>query len=582
MELGRPRGATKSLRIEQWPVARLWFALLHQRFTGIVQLDQPEPAGSRTIWLEGGAPIYTDWLSPAVLGEVLVEAGLLSADGLAQALTVMAREGGMLGNVLLRLGLVQPAALTEGLKRQCLRKLVDTFRLRDGEALVTAGAYEAPSGIGKVNVLELISLGVTQHYDLPRVDIEMGPALHGALAATSAVQRYVSHFRFRPSDEPVLTALGKPTTLEDLARLPGLSRPRAAQIVYILFSTQMLRVGAAAAAAESTERRATPTSPGDRRHTPVPGSIDAARANAAARRPTPTLETTRGPRRATPTFTAADAPAPPRRQTASELPPSAPEPADSDLGPEAFVAALEAIEQKIAGNANAFALLGVELTAGKREIKRAFADLGRRFHPDALTGRGLGYLRPRVNRVFAALSEAQTLLSDADARENLRVAVEKGVAPTSGADATQMARVAFESDLLARDGDKFLRANRLDRALELYARALQLTPDEPDLRAVVTYCNYGQSARSREDGLYAEKTLAAILKEAPNIARAHYFRGLVLKDLGAIDPAISALSRAIELDPRLIDAERHARALRAQKQEAQNKGRGLAGLFGKK
>jgi tetratricopeptide (TPR) repeat protein len=564
MELGRPRGATKSLRIEQWPLARLWFALLHQRFTGIVQLDQPEPAGSRTIWIEGGAPIYTDWLSPAVLGEVLVEAGLLSSDGLAQALTVMTREGGLLGNVLLRLGLVQASALTEGLKRQCARKLVDTFRLREGEALVTAGAFESPTGIGKVNVLELLSLGITKHYDLPRVDIEMGAALHGALAATSAVQRYVSHFRFRPADEPVLAALAKPTTLEDLARLPGLSRPRAAQIIYTLFSAQMLRVGAAA----SVEAAA-------------PGSE-----SARPRRATPTFDGQRNTRRATPTFTAADAPAPPRRSTASELPPPtppAPEPAETELGPEAFVAALEAMEQKIAANAHAFALLGVELSAGKREVKRAFSDLSRRFHPDALTGRGLGYLRGRVNRVFAALSEAQTLLSDADARENLKLAVEKGVAPTSGADATQMARVAFESDLLARDGDKFMRANRLDRALELYEKAILLTPDEPDLQAVVVYCRYGLSARAREDALYAEKALAIILKDAPNIARAHYFRGLVLKDLGAIDPAIHALSRAIEMDPRLIDAERHARALRAQKQEAANKSRGgLGGFFGKK
>jgi tetratricopeptide (TPR) repeat protein len=495
-----------------------------------------------------------------VLGEVLVEAGLLSSDGLAQALTVMTREGGLLGNVLLRLGLVQSSALTEGLKRQCARKLVDTFRLREGEALVTAGAFESPTGIGKVNVLELLSLGITQHYDLPRVDIEMGAALHGALAATSAVQRYVSHFRFRPADEPVLAALAKPTTLEDLARLPGLSRPRAAQIVYILFSAQMLRVGAAA----SVEAAA-------------PGSE-----SARPRRATPTFDDQRNNRRATPTFTAADAPAPP----ASELPPPAPpapEPAETELGPEAFVAALEAMEQKIAANAHAFALLGVELSAGKREVKRAFSDLSRRFHPDALTGRGLGYLRGRVNRVFAALSEAQTLLSDADARENLKLAVEKGVAPTSGADATQMARVAFESDLLARDGDKFMRANRLDRALELYEKAILLTPDEPDLQAVVVYCRYGLSARAREDALYAEKALAIILKDAPNIARAHYFRGLVLKDLGAIDPAIHALSRAIEMDPRLIDAERHARALRAQKQEAANKSRGgLGGFFGKK
>ena len=569
MELGRPRGATKALRIEQWPIAKMWFALLHQRFTGIVQLDQPDatrpdsPPVPRTVWLEGGSPLYTDWLTPAVLGEVLVEAGLLSADGLAQALTVMAREGGMLGQVLLRLGLVQPSALTEGLKRQCMRKLVDTFRLRDGEALVTAGAYDAPTGIGKVDVLELVSLGVTAHYDLARIEQEMGAALHGPVATTAALPRYLGHSRFRSSDDAALAALTKPTTFDEVARQPGLTRPRAAQILYTLWVSQMLRVGAAAQTVDAPSR--------PKAATPVEHGPPAEHARA-------------GPRRATPTFTAADAPPPPRRSTASELPQPAPapEPEEADFSPEAFMAELETMEQKIAKNMHAFGLLGVGLDVGKREVKRAFSDLSRRFHPDALQSRGLGYLRGRVNRVFAALSEAQTLLSDTESRENLRSAIEKGVAVTSGADATAMARVAFESDLLARDGDKFLRAGRLDRALELFERALKLTPDEPDLRAVVAWCTYGLSSRTREEAAFTEKTLAGILHDAPNIARAHYFRGLVLKDLGAVDPAIAALSRAIDLDPRLIDAERHARALRAAKQEAQSKGRGFGGLFGGK
>lgn len=515
MELGRPRGATKSLRIEQWPIARMWFALLHQRFTGIVQLDQCEPAesaGPRTVWLEGGMPVHTDWVVPAVAGEAPVQ--------------------------------------------ECLRKLVDTFRVRDGEALVTAGTYESPSGIGKVDVLELLAKGVAAHYDLPRVDIEMGAALHGQVATTAALQRYLGHFRFRAADDAAIAALAKPTTLEDLARLPGLTRPRAAQILYTLWVSQMLRVGASAQAVDT----------------------------ATAGKPAATEHARAAPRRPTPVFTAADAPAPPRRSTASELPQAATEtdPTDPDSNPDAFIAALAALEQRIAANEHAFGLLGIDLDAGKREVKRAFSELSRRFHPDALQSRGLGYLRGRVSRVFAALSEAQTLLSDTDARENLKMAIEKGISATSGADATAMARVAFESDLLARDGDKFLRASRLDRALELYERALHLTPEEPDLRAVIAWCTYGLSPRTRDDAAFAEKTIALILRDAPNIARAHYFRGLILKDLGAVDPAIQALSRAIDLDPRLIDAERHARALRAAKQEAQSKGKGFGGLFGGK
>jgi len=79
-----------------------------------------------------------------------------------------------------------------------------------------------------------------------------------------------------------------------------------------------------------------------------------------------------------------------------------------------------------------------------------------------------------------------------------------------------------------------------------------------------------------------------VLGDAPQLARVHYFHGLVLRDLGAIEPALAALTRATQLDPRLIDAERQARALRASRgaapaPAAPDKPRGgLRGMFGKK
>lgn len=554
MELGRPRGGTsKAVPIDRMPIARMWFALLHQRFTGIVQIDQPDPPGSRTVWVEGGMPIYTDWLSPAVLGEVLIEAGSLTTADLGQALAVMAREGGLLGQVLLRLNLIQPAALTDGLRRQCMRKLLSTFQLRSGEALVTAGAFETPAGIAKVNVLEMISLGITAHYDLARIDHEMGPALQGPVSATMALQRYLANFRFRPSDDPAIAALRGPTSLETLARLPGLTRTRAAQLLYTLYVSQMLHVGAAA---EVAAQAAPP--PADPRHTPthVPAPATERRSTTP---PTPPV----APRRATPTDTSREIPSASsttRGRVAAE-----PVEESDGLGPEEFIAALVAMEAKIAAGDHAFAMLGIEIDAGKREIRRAFGELSRRFHPDALQARGLAHLRERVSRVFAALSEAQSTLLDAEKREQLRTAVQHGVNTQAGADATAMARAAVESDLLAREGDKLLRANRFDRALDQYSRALQLTPDEPDLKAAAIWCGYWLSPRARHDAAAAERSLTVILKDAPNVARAHYFRGLLLKELGQNEPAIAALTRAHDYDPRLIDAERQARALRAMR-----------------
>lgn len=550
---------------------RLLFALLHKRFTGMVQLEQPEPAGMRTIWFNGGMPTFTDWVSAShALGEVLVSEGLIDAQQLSMALRTMAKDGGLLGPVMVRLGLLDDAGLSSGLMRQCRRKVLEVIELREGEVLVTQGPWEGPN-FDKVNALELIGAGVVAHYDEARIEAEMGSILHGPLAGTEGLARYVAHFKFPANDRPLLDALAGATSFDALSRQPGVSRRRAAQLVYTLWACQMLRVGAAAVSISAFAGADTPEQAP--RSRPTPTAVPAVEPRS---RPTPTAvpaagAEARSTRRSTRTEAAVGTGELP---VAEEVPQT----------PEQFMAELTAIEAKLARQAHAFDLLGITLDAGKREVRRAFGELSRRFHPDALQARGLGALRERVGGVFAALSEAQALLGDEQKREQLRDAISRGVnVSQAGADATAMARAAFESEVLAKDGDKFLKAGRWDRAHELYARALELAPDEPDLRAAEAFCAYNLSPRTRNDAMVAERALSAVLTAAPQIARAHYFKGLVLRDLGAIDPAVASLTRAVQLDPRLIDAERQARALRASRGPAPaEKPKGIRGMFGKK
>ncbi len=599
MELGRPRGSSQTLHLEKVSLARLFFALLHQRFTGTLQLDQPEPAGTRTVWWDGGSPVFTDWVSQRLaLGDVLVQEGLIRPDQLSQVLGMLHTEGGLLGPLLVRTGMLDRQGLADGLRRQCARKLVDLFAVRAGMAVLTSGSIDAPETLGKVNVLGLIYAGVCAHYDPMRVAAEMGPELDGSMALTSAVGRYLSYFQFRPDDEGVLKGLTTRAEFDTLARLPGVTAAQAARVVYTLWACKMLRVGAAADVQDgesiaidlkaAAAARRTGTMPPVSGRTPTNAPVGS---GAAAARPQPAdgraAAAQDGQRRTTGTIPptgdgAAQATAPGGRAAADPRRPTPGDEGTAEKSNDEFLVDLVALEARIRAGVNPFALLGIGVDSGKREVKRAFAELSRSFHPDAMQARGLGHVRERVGSVFAALSEAQMLLSDADKREQIRAAVEAGVQATSSADATAMARAAFESDVLFREGDKFLRGNRFDRALECYRRARTLTPDEPELTAVTAWCEFNLSGRSRDDMLAAERAIAEVLAHAPNIARAHYFRGMLLKELGVFDQALNALRRAMQLDPRLIDAERQARGILAAKSEADARGKGLMGLFGKK
>lgn len=556
--------AATVLNFAQVSPPRLLFALLHKRFTGTMDVEQPgsggQPAGMRRVWFSGGMPVFTNWVSgPDVLGQVLLELRRIDEGTLMQGLGQMAQSGGgLLGQTLQQLGAIDEAQLAEALRFQCGRKLSHMFAVREGEATLQPGQHELVQMTG-VNVLELILAAVGRHYDEARVQAEMGAHLGAALRVTAAYGRYREHFRFRPTDAPLLEALQAGTDFKTLSAATHGGARRAAQLVYVLWASQMLYTGASA------------------QHV--------AAAPAAPQKPAPS-----------------PAPAPPKPQVAAPAPPvatpapvaapapaAAPDPVAPDAALASFVGELENFEALMADDANPFALLGLEITAGRKDLRAIWSDLSRRMHPDALQAKGWEHLRERVTDVFAALSEANTTLSNKEERQRLSEALERGedVSASADAEAANLARAAFESEVIARDADRYLKANKFERARAEYKRALELTPDEPDYQAAAVWCEYNLSGRARGDATRAEKLLGAVLTEAPNLARAQMWRGHILRDLGASGAAIICYERALKSDPRLIDAERYLRALKMASGESpdgkkpEKKKSGLRGLFSK-
>jgi actin-like ATPase involved in cell morphogenesis/Tfp pilus assembly protein PilZ len=61
---------------------------------------------------------------------------------------------------------------------------------------------------------------------------------------------------------------------------------------------------------------------------------------------------------------------------------------------------------------NFFELLGVPTTASKRELKRAYYDLSKEFHPDRYYGKQLGPFGPLLERIFDTATHAVKVLAD--------------------------------------------------------------------------------------------------------------------------------------------------------------------------
>jgi|GEM_PF-1051693 len=634
--------------LSQVSMPRLLFSLLHQRVTGTVTLDQPAPhAGRRTIWLRGGMAVFTDWVEPVeVLGQVLIGARMISEQDLLEALEMMARQGGLLGQTLLVLGRVDEQKLASGLSRQCARKVARLAGTSQGQAAVTVTEHPYGQGLQPVNMLEVIHSAVNMHWDETRVAAEMGNAIQAHVKATASFSKYVAHFRFRPADKAALQALVRGT---QLAMMPqGVTPKRGAQLMYLLWACRMLQVGVAPSApapapmpGHAAAPSAVPTAPGSQ---PPPGFAPTAYAPTQSgsypqtgdtapppgfsptsltpdyaasqptayppkqpqpqatpqRTPVPAQRTPVPPRPAptpqpTPVPRAAPKPAAPPPQASKPPTPAKAKPAKEKLPPidvegidPEFAQEIMALEDKVAEGVNPFDLFGLALDAGRRDVRRAWGDLSRKFHPDVLASQGLESLRDRVGDLFAALSEAHQILADANEREKVAQQVASGDYGKPQTDATATARAAFEAELIAKEGEKLLRSNNYARALERFQTAASVMSD-PSTEASIIWCTYQLSDKGPHAAADANDKLKAIVEEYPNIPDPHYFRGFALVTLGHIDDAIDQFELAYKLDNRKIDAERQARALRLRKKaerEAKKnpppKKSGLRGLFGKK
>ncbi len=565
-------------------IPRLYFALLRQRFTGTLTLTQREPAGARSVWFRGGMPVFTDWQSdPDRLGELLVRVGLLDAAGLERALTAHASGNGLLGEILVGLELISDAVRIDALRDQCARKLVHGFA-RDSlgpEVTVNASEHDEgkADGLAQINVLALLLRGVSEHFDDQRIRAELGSALAGDLVTTPAMPKYERQFGFEPGDAPILSALARGVTMSRLLT-PSIDPTRARQIVYTLWAAQMLRVGddAVQAIAKGATAAAAAQKLGVTIGMQSQMASSRPRAKPTTGQPAPKPAASKPePKPSAATRSAA---------TRSAAPP-APEPEPADDG---FEAGLVALEAKIADEAHAFALFGLELDAERKQIRAVWAELSKAYHPDALEGAGRSGLRERVERVFAALSEAYGVLSDKTQREQLREALSaSGGTLKAGEDTAAVVRNAFEAELIARDADKLLKAREWARAAELFGRAHALSPKDSDIEAALLYAEFRRGDAS--DAASTITKLAKVVEDTPNCARAYYFKGLVELGVNASSAAKQSFATAHELDPRNIDAERQLRAIKlrergssASKSESKDdkkRGFGLRGLFKK-
>jgi tetratricopeptide (TPR) repeat protein len=187
-----------------------------------------------------------------------------------------------------------------------------------------------------------------------------------------------------------------------------------------------------------------------------------------------------------------------------------------------------------------YEFFGLQAEASGADIKKAYLQAAKRYHPDALARAGLEpEVRQKANKIFAKISKAYSTLSNPQQR------AEYDAARGSDEGHIDTERLA-NAETLYRKGEVLLNLANFKGAVEFLAPAVELWPNEADYCSALGWALYkkmpSEPERSREH-------LEHAVELAPENATASYRLSLVLRALGESADADSWLNHARRIDP---------------------------------
>ncbi len=483
------------------PFAELLLRLFRLRFSGALRIERE--GTEKRIALSRGEPVLAESNAPhESIGAALLDAKKISRADHARLVAAQRKRKCREETALLALQLVEAKDLYAALKLQVRRRLLDAVGWESGRFEVGGG--ETPAGDARAMRCDPIGLtheGVAIHWSPARVRNALSRCLDRYAIPTERAAALATRLAADPETQSLCAAL-------DGTRRVGEALATASPVAWAALWV-LDRAGA-------YEYRETPVAPedADPQATPEAEALPVEFEIVVGGKAAPGLK--RDP---------AGGPKPAKPQQASTT---------------SFRDEILALHRKL-GGANHYTLLGLERDSAPAVIKRAYFQLAKRLHPDALTRLRLDEVRSQAQEVFSAVAKAYEVLSDPKRRHAYDEELE------SGSSDGEVARLV-QAETLYRKAEILLRAGKFADALEFLRPAVELWPDDVTYQADLGWALY----RKAPADLGAARThLEEAVKLDRRNAQACHRLGLVLRALGEREAGQAMLARAKVLDPKI-------------------------------
>jgi curved DNA-binding protein CbpA len=254
-------------------------------------------------------------------------------------------------------------------------------------------------------------------------------------------------------------------------------------------------------------------------------------------------------------------PSSPSSASAAPPPPSAAE--------QQLAAQIEARHAQLSRK-DLFLTLGIAPNATRDQVKSAFLNLAKIFHPDRLPP-SLPHLSQKMSAVFEGIREAYETLYD-DNRRAQWVAAQQAAAQK----ATPAASAQQASDLF-KMGEVFFKKRDYKSAEQHFGKAHALDKGANSL-AAQGWAIYMDPTRKAE-GQAARQMMQKALTIDPNNDRAHYQLGVIGRVEGDMDRAERHFREAVKANPKHLEANQEIRLIEMRKKKAAEPKKGGGGGF---
>jgi len=399
--------------LSQTPLAAILLEALNSRATGILSVEHG--GGQSTVFIRDGQPAGAQVATGfRPLGHLLLQAGLIDIDVLSRSLAQMAATRRPQGEILVEMGAVKREVVERYLADQQTSYVTLIASLERGGYRFETVPVPEWTRTSQLPTFRIIVEAMERAQAGALVVSALQPVAAGPVQLASGYAEVAHQFRWSPDEKALVERLARPTPL-DAFFAPGAVPPERARAIV----GALLLLGLAGPPGEQADAAAglllepePPVAPPPARAAPAPAAPPSLHAPPApARRSDPAEARARRQRllqRAMQNMgvgpfagRAADGAPPAGGGAATPVPSSVPASASNAAPkpPAAPPAAAGSPEEKLrkallevaprARDKNFFVRLGLDQSAGRDAVKKAYLDLAKQFHPDRYASPGL-------------------------------------------------------------------------------------------------------------------------------------------------------------------------------------------------